>query len=56
LTEREAEILGLVADGLTSREIALRLHISVRTVDKHVERVIGKTGVGRRAELHKFAT
>jgi DNA-binding CsgD family transcriptional regulator len=56
VTTREAEILRLVADGLTSREIAGRLYISVRTVDKHVEHLIAKTGVSRRAELHQFAT
>jgi DNA-binding CsgD family transcriptional regulator len=51
VTDREADVLALVAAGLTSQEIAARLFISVRTVDKHVERLLAKTGARRRAEL-----
>jgi DNA-binding CsgD family transcriptional regulator len=56
VTDREADVLALVADGLTSREVAARLFISVRTVDKHVERLLAKTGLTRRAELRTFRT
>jgi DNA-binding CsgD family transcriptional regulator len=56
VTEREAEVFALVTEGLTSREIAARLFLSVRTVDKHVERLLAKTGVSRRAELRSFRT
>ena len=50
LTEREADVLRLVAQGLSNREIAEAMVLSPRTVEKHVERVLAKTGV-RRAEL-----
>jgi DNA-binding CsgD family transcriptional regulator len=56
VTEREADVLALVADGLTSREVAARLFLSIRTVDKHVERLLAKTGRSRRAELRAFRT
>lgn len=41
----------LVADGLTNREIAERLFLSPRTVEKHVERLLAKTGVQNRSQL-----
>jgi DNA-binding CsgD family transcriptional regulator len=56
ITDREADVLALLADGLTSREIGARLFISARTVDKHVERLLAKTGRSRRAELQTFTT
>ena len=56
ITDREADVLALLADGLTSREIGSRLFISARTVDKHVERLLAKTGRSRRAELQTFTT
>jgi ATP/maltotriose-dependent transcriptional regulator MalT len=48
ITSREVDVLGLVAAGLTNREVAQTLFISTRTVDKHVERLIQKTRVTRR--------
>jgi DNA-binding CsgD family transcriptional regulator len=54
ISERESDVLALVAAGLTSREIAARLFISARTVDKHVERLLAKTGLNRRAELARY--
>jgi ATP/maltotriose-dependent transcriptional regulator MalT len=51
LTEREREILALVRRGLTSREMAEQLHLSVRTVDSHLTRIYGKLGVSGRREL-----
>ncbi len=44
-------MLGLVADGLTNREIGERLFLSPRTVEKHVERLLAKTGAGNRSQL-----
>lgn len=56
VTDREAEVLELVARGMTNSEVAGRLVISVRTVDKHVERLLAKTGARRRSELTGFGT
>jgi len=56
ITGREADVLELVTEGLTSKQIAARLFLSVRTVDKHVERLLAKTGMSRRAELRTFRT
>jgi DNA-binding CsgD family transcriptional regulator len=47
VTARELDVLVLVASGATNREVAERLYISPRTVDKHVENLLRKTGVGR---------
>ena len=49
-------MLVLLADGLTNREIADRLYISVRTVEKHVERLLSKTGQVNRTALATYAT
>ncbi|VTR75263.1 helix-turn-helix transcriptional regulator [Cellulomonas hominis] len=50
LTAREAEVLALVAEGLSNRQIGERLFISGKTVSVHVSRVLDKLGVGGRAE------
>jgi LuxR family transcriptional regulator, maltose regulon positive regulatory protein len=49
LTPREREILELLVDGLTNKEIAQRLIVSPRTIETHVERVLGKLEVGSRS-------
>ena len=51
LTEREREIVTLAAGGLTNREIAARLVVSVRTVEGHLYRAAAKLGGVNRAEL-----
>jgi len=51
LTRRELEVAGLVAQGLTNREIAQRLFISERTADGHLEHIRDKLGVGTRAQI-----
>ncbi len=51
LTRREREIAGLIAEGLTSREIADRLVISVRTVETHTEHILAKLGVRSRVQV-----
>jgi predicted ATPase/DNA-binding CsgD family transcriptional regulator len=51
LTAREQEIAGLVAAGLSNRQIAERLFISRRTVDAHLEHIFGKLGITSRVML-----
>jgi DNA-binding CsgD family transcriptional regulator len=48
LTPREREVAALVADGQTNAQIALRLHLSESTVEKHVSRVLAKLGLSSR--------
>jgi non-specific serine/threonine protein kinase len=55
LTERERELVTLVAQGRTNAEIAARLFISVRTVTSHLDRIRAKTGHRRRADLTRLA-
>jgi DNA-binding NarL/FixJ family response regulator len=54
LTAREAEILRLLADGRTNREIAARLVLSVHTIERHVANAYRKIGVHNRAEATAF--
>jgi len=56
VTDREAEVLHLVMTGLANKEIAARLHLSVRTVEKHLESLRRKTGSRTRTELAISAT
>jgi DNA-binding NarL/FixJ family response regulator len=55
LTLRQREILRLLADGLTAKEIGLELHISARTVEDHKYRMLESLGVRGSAELIHFA-
>ena len=55
LSEREVEIIELVAIGLTNQEIADRLVISKRTVDNHVSNIFTKTGAKNRVALLNWA-
>jgi len=54
-TQREAEILRLVAEGCTDAELAERLSISVKTVHSHLDRIRDKCGLRRRADLTRLA-
>ena len=55
LSDREREILQLVAEGLTNREIAQRLSISHNTVKVHLSNIFEKTGVASRTEATLYA-
>jgi len=55
LTERETEIVSFIADGMTSGEIAKRLHLSQNTVDTHRRSAMNKLDIHRLAWLTKFA-
>jgi pSer/pThr/pTyr-binding forkhead associated (FHA) protein len=55
LSLRERQVLALVVEGLTDREIGERLHISTSTVRSHLDRVADKTGFRRRADLIRLA-
>ena len=55
LTPREQEVLKLIAAGKSNQEIALKLHISESTVEKHLGSVYAKLGVGSRVEAAVYA-
>jgi DNA-binding NarL/FixJ family response regulator len=55
LTPRESEVIKLIAEGLTSDEIASELTISPRTVERHRENILGKLGMRNRVELTRYA-
>ncbi|WP_426366658.1 response regulator [Streptomyces sp. E-08] len=55
LTERETEVLVLVADGLSNPEIAKRLRISTATVKTHINNLFAKTGVRDRVQAVRYA-
>ena len=54
LTEREAQVLELLAEGLSNQQIAERLHIGVTTAKTHVAALYTKSGAGSRVELAAF--
>jgi DNA-binding CsgD family transcriptional regulator len=55
LTRRELEVLGLVAEGLSNRQIANRLFITPKTAEHHVASILAKTGLSRRSEAAAYA-
>ncbi|HEX2133188.1 MAG TPA: response regulator transcription factor [Actinophytocola sp.] len=55
LTQRETEVLRLVAKGLTARQIASRLRLSHRTVENHVQSTLRKLQLHNRVELARYA-
>jgi len=55
LTAREAEVLRLLATGLSNKEIAATLHLSVKTVSRHLSNIFTKIGVSSRAAATAFA-
>lgn len=55
LTDREREVLSLLADGMSNGEIAQRLGIGVTTIKTHVGNLMAKTGTDNRVRLAMFA-
>ena len=55
LSRREVDVVRLVMDGMTNREIAATLFISERTAEGHLERIRGKLGVRSRTEVAMWA-
>ena len=55
LSDRELEVLGLVAQGMTNQEISHRLHITLSTVKGHTSNIYGKLGVVNRTQAIKLA-
>ena len=56
LSPREREILALIGDGLTNREIGKQLYLSEKTVKNHISRLLAKLGVQRRVQAAVLAT
>ncbi|MFF6996260.1 response regulator [Streptomyces sp. NPDC008313] len=56
LTEREREILLLIGEGLTNRQIGQRLYLAEKTVKNHISRLLAKLGVERRIQAAVIAT
>jgi DNA-binding NarL/FixJ family response regulator len=55
VTARELEVLRLLGEGLSNKDIGAHLYLSPRTVERHVASLSAKAGVGRRSELVAFA-
>ncbi len=55
LTERERQVLGLLADGLSNKAIAARLYLSVRTIEGHLAQIYASLGVHSRTEAALLA-
>ena len=55
LSHREAEVASLVAQGLSNKAIAAKLHLSVRTVESHVQHTLAKTRLANRTQLATWA-
>jgi DNA-binding NarL/FixJ family response regulator len=55
LTPREDEVVKLIAEGLSSKQIAAALHISLKTVERHRANVLSKLGMRDRTELTRYA-
>ncbi|HVH22083.1 MAG TPA: response regulator transcription factor [Pseudonocardia sp.] len=56
LTAREVEVLGLLARGLSNREIGARLFISANTAANHIRSILMKTGAANRTQAARYAT
>jgi DNA-binding NarL/FixJ family response regulator len=55
LTKREKEIVDLISEGLSNKEIAVRLHIATHTVKSHVHNILEKLALSSRLQIAAFA-
>lgn len=55
MSPRERQVAQLVTDGLSNKEIAARLHLSVRTVESHVRHLLTRAGLSNRTQLARWA-
>jgi DNA-binding NarL/FixJ family response regulator len=55
LTPREEEVVKLIAEGSSSKEIARMLTISIKTVERHRENILAKLGLRDRVDLTRYA-
>jgi DNA-binding NarL/FixJ family response regulator len=55
LTNREKEIVDLIAEGMSNKEIAARLHIATHTVKSHVHNILEKLTLSSRLQIAAFA-
>ena len=55
LTDREREVLQLIAEGKSTKQIALKLHVSVKTIETHRRQIMNKLDIHTVAELTKYA-
>jgi DNA-binding NarL/FixJ family response regulator len=54
LTAREKEVIDLISEGLSNKEIALRLHIATHTVKSHIHNILEKLALGSRLQIAAF--
>ncbi|MFN0158348.1 MAG: LuxR C-terminal-related transcriptional regulator [Bacteroidota bacterium] len=55
MTSREREVIALIAEGLSNKEIALRLHLATDTIKSHVHNILEKLALHTRLEIARFA-
>jgi two-component system response regulator DevR len=55
LTEQERRLLGLIAEGLTNRQIGVRMYLAEKTIKNYVSNLLAKLGMGRRSEAAAYA-
>ena len=54
LTDSELRVINLIAQGVTNRDVATQLHLSLHTVKTHIRNAFAKLGINSRAELTRF--
>ena len=55
MTKREREVIELIAEGMSNKEIARRLHISAHTVKSHVRNILEKLALNSRLQIATFS-